>query len=86
MSGAVAAATGLGQPGQFFKMLRGSGLSIHEFAVPDHGALSQHDLDGLEQDVVLVTARMPSSLRTSLIRVSGWWKLMWLCRHHCWTY
>ena len=53
----VAAATGLGQPEQFFKMLRGSGLSIHEFAVSDHGALSQHDLDGLEQDVVLVTAK-----------------------------
>ena len=53
----VAAATGLGQPGQFFKMLRGSGLSIHECALPDHGALSQHDLDVLEQDVVLVTAK-----------------------------
>ena len=53
----VAAATGLGQPGQFFTMLRGSGLRIHECAVPDHGALSQHDLDVLEQDVVLVTAK-----------------------------
>ena len=53
----VAAATGLGQPGQFFTMLRGSGLRIHECAVPDHGALSQRDLDALEQDVVLVTAK-----------------------------
>lgn len=53
----VAAATGLGQPGQFFTMLRGAGLRIHECAVPDHGALSQRDLDALEQDVVLVTAK-----------------------------
>ena len=53
----VAAATGLGQPGQFFTMLRGSGLRIHECAMPDHGALSQRELDALEQDVVLVTAK-----------------------------
>ncbi len=53
----VAAVTGLGQPGQFFEMLRDSGLSIHEHAVHDHAELPKRALDTLEQDVILVTAK-----------------------------
>ena len=53
----VAAATGLGQPRQFFDMLRGSGLSIREHAVSDHGELPQRQLDMLAEAVVLVTAK-----------------------------
>lgn len=53
----VAAATGLGQPRQFFDMLRGSGLSIREHAVSDHGELPQKQLDALAEAVVLVTAK-----------------------------
>ena len=53
----VAAATGLGQPQQFFEMLRMNGLSIREYAVPDHGELSQRALDTLQENVVLVTAK-----------------------------
>ena len=53
----VAAATGLGQPRQFFDMLRGSGLSIREHAVSDHGKLPQPQLDMLAEATVIVTAK-----------------------------
>ena len=53
----VAAATGLGQPRQFFDMLRESGLSIREHAVSDHGKLPQRQLDMLAEAAVLVTAK-----------------------------
>lgn len=51
----VAATTGLGQPRQFFEMLRRSGLNIREHAVPDHEKISQRALDMLKEEVVLVT-------------------------------
>ena len=53
----VAAITGLGQPAQFFEMLRGQGLAIDSESLGDHKAVTQAHLDRREEQVVLITAK-----------------------------
>jgi tetraacyldisaccharide 4'-kinase len=53
----VAAITGLGQPAQFFDMLREEGLAIDADSLGDHKAVTQAHLDRREEQVVLITAK-----------------------------
>ena len=53
----VGAITGLGQPRQFFEMLRGQGLAIETESLGDHEAMIQAHLDRREEAVVLITAK-----------------------------
>ena len=53
----IIAVTGLGQPTQFFEMLRGQGLAIEAESLGDHEAMTQAHLDHLGEQVVLITAK-----------------------------
>ena len=53
----VVAITGLGQPAQFFDMLREEGLAIDADSLGDHEAIAQAHLDGREEQVVLITTK-----------------------------
>ena len=53
----IVAMTGLGQPAQFFEMLRGQGLVIKAHALGDHETIAQSHLDRRGEEVVLVTAK-----------------------------
>jgi len=53
----MVAMTGLGQPMQFFEMLRGQGLAIEVESLSDHEAMTQAHLDRREEGVVLITAK-----------------------------
>ena len=56
-SESIVAMTGLGQPAQFFEMLRGQGLAIEADALGDHEAIAQSHLDRRSEQVVLITAK-----------------------------
>ena len=58
------AATGLGQPRQFFDMLERLGLEIQTLAVGDHEALDRDALAEIDADVILVTAKDEVKLPT----------------------
>jgi len=53
----IIAVTGLGQPTQFFEMLRGQGLVIEAESLGDHEAMTQAHLERREEEVVLITAK-----------------------------
>ena len=53
----IIAVTGLGQPTQFFEMLRGQGLAIEAESLGDHEAMTQAHLERREEEVVLITAK-----------------------------
>ena len=53
----VLAVTGLGQPQQFFDMLRAQGLNPREVALPDHEVLDLPSLNALTGEVMLVTSK-----------------------------
>ncbi len=53
----IIAVTGLGQPTQFFEMLKGQGLTIEAESLGDHEAITQAHLDRLGEQVVLITAK-----------------------------
>lgn len=53
----VTAMTGLGQPTQFFEMLRREGLTVESVALPDHEPITRGDLDRANSDLVLITAK-----------------------------
>ena len=53
----IIAVTGLGQPTQFFEMLREKGLAIEAESLGDHEAMTQAHLDQLGEQVVLITAK-----------------------------
>ena len=53
----MVAMTGLGQPKQFFEMLRGQGLAIEAESLGDHEALTQARLDRRDEQIVLLTAK-----------------------------
>ena len=53
----VVAVTGLGQPTQFFEMLRGQGLAIGAEPLGDHEAMTQAHLDRRGEQVVLITSK-----------------------------
>jgi tetraacyldisaccharide 4'-kinase len=49
--------TGLGQPMQFFEMLRREGLRVESVALPDHEPITKADLGRVSTDLVLITAK-----------------------------
>ena len=49
--------TGLGQPRQFFEMLRGQGLAIEAEPLGDHEAITPAHLDRRDEQLVLMTAK-----------------------------
>ncbi len=51
------AVTGLGQPDQYFAMLRRQGFDIRALALADHAVLAESDLSGFEEDIILITAK-----------------------------
>ena len=53
----VIAVTGLGQPQQFFNMLRAQGLNPREVALPDHEVLDLPSLNALTGDVIMMTSK-----------------------------
>ena len=53
----MVAMTGLGQPRQFFEMLRGQGLAIEAESLGDHEAMTQAHLDRRDEQVLLMTAK-----------------------------
>ncbi len=54
----VAALAAIGQPERFFRMLAQHGLAlVYERALPDHQALDEDALQGLQADAVLVTEK-----------------------------
>ena len=53
----VMAVTGLGQPQQFFNMLRERGLAPRELALPDHEVLDLPSLNALTGDLILMTSK-----------------------------
>ncbi len=53
----VIAVTGLGQPQQFFNMLRAQGLNPREVELPDHEVLDLPSLNALTADVILMTSK-----------------------------
>ena len=53
----VMAVTGLGQPQQFFNMLREQGLAPRELALPDHEVLDLPSLNALTGEVILMTSK-----------------------------
>ena len=58
----VVAMTGLGQPTQFFEMLRGQGLMIEAEPLGDHQAMTPVHFDRREEEVVLITAKDAAKL------------------------
>ena len=58
----LVAMTGLGQPAQFFEMLRGQGLSAEAETLGDHEAMTQAHLDARGEQVVLITAKDAAKL------------------------
>ena len=53
----VVAMTGLGQPMQFFEMLREQGLAIEVESMGDHEAMTSTHLDRRKEEVVLITLK-----------------------------
>ncbi|MEE4204084.1 MAG: tetraacyldisaccharide 4'-kinase [Halieaceae bacterium] len=53
----VVAATGLGQPHQFFAMLEALGIKAQSIAVADHQPIDSGTLDSLDASIILVTAK-----------------------------
>ena len=53
----VMAVTALGQPQQFFNMLRAQGLNPREVALPDHEVVDLPSLNALAGDVILMTSK-----------------------------
>lgn len=53
----VAAATGLGQPEQFFSALGSLGLNVAPHAFPDHHGMTAHELEKITADVIVVTEK-----------------------------
>jgi len=72
----LTAITGLGQPEQFFAMLAEQGFSVEGRALPDHEPLAQHDLDDIESEIVLITAKDAAKL--SDVTASAAWARVWI--------
>jgi len=53
----ILAAAGIGNPGRFFAMLRGAGLSFAELALPDHHDFRDDPFAGVDADVILITEK-----------------------------
>ncbi len=53
----IVAAAGIGNPGRFFAMLRGAGLSFQELPLPDHHDFLDRPFDAVDADVILITEK-----------------------------
>jgi tetraacyldisaccharide 4'-kinase len=53
----IVAAAGIGNPGRFFAMLRGAGLTIEELPLPDHHDFLDRPFDRVDADVILITEK-----------------------------
>ena len=53
----ILAAAGIGNPGRFFAMLRGAGLSFAELALPDHYDFREDPFAAVDADVILITEK-----------------------------
>ena len=53
----IVAAAGIGNPGRFFAMLRGAGLTIGELPLPDHHDFRDRPFDAIDADVILITEK-----------------------------
>ena len=53
----IVAAAGIGNPGRFFAMLRGAGLTIGELPLPDHHDFRDRPFDHVDADVILITEK-----------------------------
>jgi tetraacyldisaccharide 4'-kinase len=53
----ILAAAGIGNPGRFFAMLRGAGLSFEELPLPDHHDFRDNPFAGVDADVILITEK-----------------------------
>ena len=53
----IVAAAGIGNPGRFFAMLRGAGLTIAELPLPDHHDFLDRPFDAVDADVILITEK-----------------------------
>jgi len=53
----LVAAAGIGNPGRFFAMLRGAGLSVGELPLPDHHDFLDRPFDAVDADVILITEK-----------------------------
>jgi len=53
----ILAAAGIGNPGRFFAMLRGAGLSFQEMALPDHHDFRDDPFANVDADVILITEK-----------------------------
>ncbi|MES2319158.1 MAG: tetraacyldisaccharide 4'-kinase [Pseudomonadota bacterium] len=53
----IVAAAGIGNPGRFFAMLRGEGLTFAELALPDHHDFLDQPFARLDADIILITEK-----------------------------
>ncbi|NNG23831.1 tetraacyldisaccharide 4'-kinase [Telluria aromaticivorans] len=53
----IVAAAGIGNPGRFFAMLRGAGLTVGELPLPDHHDFLDRPFDTVDADVILITEK-----------------------------
>ena len=53
----VLAAAGIGNPGRFFALLRGAGLSFAEMPLPDHHDFRDDPFAAVDADVILITEK-----------------------------
>ncbi|MEW6023536.1 MAG: tetraacyldisaccharide 4'-kinase [Pseudomonadota bacterium] len=53
----ILAAAGIGNPGRFFAMLRGAGLSFEELPLPDHHDFRDNPFADVDADVILITEK-----------------------------
>ena len=74
----VLAATGLGQPEQFFEVLEMLGLSLQRYRVPDHAPLDTTALARYDADVIVVTEK--DAVKVALARDSGLAQRLWILR------
>ena len=53
----IVAAAGIGNPGRFFAMLRGAGLSFGELPLPDHHDFLDQPFAQVDADIILITEK-----------------------------
>ena len=53
----IVAAAGIGNPGRFFAMLRGAGLTVAELPLPDHHDFLDEPFAAVDADLILITEK-----------------------------
>ena len=62
----LSAITALGQPEQFFRMLTEQGLKVNTVSLPDHDTIRPEHLEGIDEEIVLMTAKDAVKLSGSI--------------------